>query len=192
MISAILFFAGKMFSGLWDTICSIAKALGEHPVATAVVVGVLASNYATYHFTTNAVDASVRHEFKVTVDDLNEKLKVANADRDSLNLKASALEISSRKDAIEAAAAIADKSKKLAEVSAKYDAKVTAERLATYQITVAGKKGGPEEKVTVTVDNTNTVICNKFHAAFTDIINEMIDEVNKPLPFTSTALGATK
>ena len=175
----------KIFSDVRKIITALITGLIEfvtkNPVLSEVIVLMLVSNYATYHFTEASTEARVKKEDKVVIDHLTAQVDKANKDITARNEKIDQLEKSSKKDADDAAATIAAKEAELSKAEAKYKADLLKAKITSYDVFLPPKKEG-DKPVAVTVQMENgQVVCNRFPSTYMTTINDMIDIINKPV-----------
>ena len=186
----------KIFSDVRKIVTALITGLIEfvtkNPVLTGVIVLMLVSNYATYHFTEAHTEARVKKEDKVVIDHLTAQVDRANKDIEARNDKIDRLEKSSKVDADNAAAAIAAKEAELSRAAAKYKADLLKAKITSYDVFLPPKKEG-DEKIAVTVQmEDGKVVCNRFPSTYMTTINDMIDIINKPVVITSETPGESK
>ena len=175
----------KIFSDVRKIITALITGLIEfvtkNPVLSGVIVLMLVSNYATYHFTEAHTEARVKKEDKVVIDHLTAQVNKANEDIKARNEKIDRLEKSSKKDADDAAATIAAKDAAMSRAEANYKAELLKAKITIYDVFLPPKKEG-DKPVAVSVQmEDGQVVCNRFPSTYMKIINDMIDIVNTPV-----------
>ena len=128
----------KIFSDVRKIITALITGLIEfvtkNPVLSGVIVLMLVSNYATYHFTEAHTEARVKKEDKVVIDHLTAQVNKANEDIKARNEKIDRLEKSSKKDADDAAATIAAKDAAMSRAEANYKAELLKAKITIYDV----------------------------------------------------------
>jgi hypothetical protein len=180
----------KIFSDLRKIVTALIVGLIEfvtkNPVLTGVIVLVVVSNLLTHHFTEKHTDAAVRKELAPVITHLTGEVEKANKEIIARNGKIDALEKSSKKDADDAAAIIAGKSKELDSVVTKYKAELSkSSKIVINTVTLPAESGKAPLTVNVQTEG-GQVVCNRFPSTYMTTINEMIDIVNRPLILTPT------
>lgn len=173
---------GKFFSELFQLFLGACSALmkwvREHPKAAAVIVFtvilMILTNAWTYQW---AQERAFAQDAKV-IASLRNEVEKANEEARARDEKIKRIETQSKAAADETDRALTEAKQASKQIVTEYEKKLAAER-KNYRVVYVKDKDGKDTPVNI--DQQGAVICDKFSQTFSDTVNKLIDNANKPL-----------